>query len=335
MSRLPRTALLRPAPPPAAPAPAAPAGDAVLAWMQSLSDPTRLRLLRLVEQHELGVAELCEILQLPQSTVSRHLKVLADTGWVVSRRESTTHLYHTLLDELDPPKRDLWLLARRQTDGWATAQQDDLRLRQLLAARAEGRGFFEGISAEWEDIRAEQYGASFDLAAAFALLPGDATIADLGCGTGRTVRDLAPHVKRVIGVDASGQMLKAARKRLGGVKNVELRQGELAALPIADATCDAALCVLALSYVEDPAAVVREMARILKPGGRAVIVDLLAHDRDDFRRLMGQRHRGFRPPHVEHLLAAAGLSAARIHPVPPESEAKGPALFVAASNKDA
>lgn len=311
----------------------APRGDAVLAFMQSLSDPTRLRLLRLLEQQELGVAELCEVLQLPQSTVSRHLKTLADTAWVVSRRSSTNHLYRTLLDELDPPKRDLWLLARRQTQNWATAQQDELRLRRLLAARKEGRAFFEGISAEWDDIRAEQYGASFDLAAAFALLPGDAVIADLGCGTGRTLRDLSPHVKQVIGVDASPQMLKAARKRLAGVKNVELRQGELAALPIETAACDAALCVLALSYVEDPAAVVREMARILKTGGRAVMVDLLPHDRDDFRRQMGQRHRGFANDHIERLLADAGLGEVSIRPLPPESEAKGPALFVAAGGR--
>ncbi len=311
---------------------AAPKGDAVLAWMQSLSDPTRLRLLRLLEQHELGVAELCEILQLPQSTVSRHLKTLADTAWVVSRRASTTHLYHTILDELDPPKRDLWLLARRQTENWATAQQDDLRLRQLLAARAEGRGFFEGISADWEDIRTEQYGVSFDLAAAFALLPGDGVVADLGCGTGRTVRDLAPHVKQVIGVDASPQMLKAARKRLAGVKNAELRQGELADLPMDSGACDAALCVLALSYVEDPAAVVREMSRVLKPGGRAVIVDLLPHDRDDFRRQMGQRHRGFAREYIELTLREAGLRDIRVNPLPPEPEAKGPALFAAAAS---
>lgn len=313
--------------------PGAASGDAVLAFMQSLSDPTRLRLLRLLEQQELGVAELCEVLQLPQSTVSRHLKTLADTAWVVSRRASTSHLYRTLLDELDPPKRDLWLLARRQTENWATAQQDELRLRRLLAARKEGRAFFEGISAEWDDIRAEQYGASFDLAAAFALLPGDAVIADLGCGTGRTLRDLSPHVRQVIGVDASPQMLKAARKRLAGVKNVELRQGELASLPIEGAACDAALCVLALSYVEEPAAVIREMARILKPGGRAVIVDLLPHDREDFRRQMGQRHRGFANDHIDRLLADAGLGEVRIRPLPPESEAKGPALFVAAGGR--
>lgn len=308
-------------------------GGAVLAWMQSLSDPTRLRLLRLLEQQELGVVELCEVLQLPQSTVSRHLKTLAGTGWVISRRESTTHLYRTLLDELDPPKRDLWLLARRQTEGWATAQQDELRLRRLLAARREGREFFAGISADWDEIRREQYGVSFDLAAAFALVPGEAVVADLGCGTGRTLRELSPHVRQVIGVDASPPMLKAAKKRTRGLNNVELRHGELSALPIEAAACDAALCVLALSYVEEPSAVVREMARILKPGGRAVIVDLLAHDRDDFRRRMGQRHAGFAPATMERLMKEAGLNDIRINPLPPEPEAKGPALFAAAASR--
>src|SRR5437588_4514830 len=84
--------------------------DALLGWMESLGDPTRLRLLRLVERHELGVVELCDVLQLPQSTVSRHLKVLSDQGWARSRRQGTTNLYRTILDELDVTARKLWLL---------------------------------------------------------------------------------------------------------------------------------------------------------------------------------------------------------------------------------
>src|SRR5438477_4675116 len=89
-----------------------PQPDMLMGWMESLADATRLRLLRLLERHELGVAELCDILQLPQSTVSRHLKVLADQKWVRGRRQGTNHLYRTLLDELDAPARRLWLLAR-------------------------------------------------------------------------------------------------------------------------------------------------------------------------------------------------------------------------------
>ncbi len=120
-------------------------------------------------------------------------------------------------------------------------------------------------------------------------------MADLGCGTGALTAALAPHVAQVIGIDQSAAMLKAARARTADRANVELRKGSLEALPIEDAACDAALLVLALSYVPDPAAVVAEMARIVKPGGRAVVLDLLRHDREEFRLAMGQERLGFEP----------------------------------------
>src|SRR5947209_18980125 len=106
--------------------------DSLVARMGCLADETRLRLLRLLEGHELGVVELCDVLQLPQSTVSRHLKVLGDQRWVRSRPQGTTRLYRTLLDELDPAARKLWLVAREQTDGWPTTRQDQLRLERVL-----------------------------------------------------------------------------------------------------------------------------------------------------------------------------------------------------------
>src|SRR5947207_12683442 len=98
--------------------------QALLDWMEGLADRTRLRLLRLLERHELGVVELCDVLQLPQSTVSRHLKVLTDESWVQSRRQATTHLYRMILDELSLPQRKLWLLAREQTDDWPQVAHD-------------------------------------------------------------------------------------------------------------------------------------------------------------------------------------------------------------------
>src|SRR5438270_5289952 len=104
----------------------------LLSWMECLSDATRIRLLRLLERHELGVVELCDVLQLPQSTVSRHLKVLSDQGWTRSRRQGTTNLYRTILDELGSPARKLWLLAREQTAEWPTVQQDEMRLLRHL-----------------------------------------------------------------------------------------------------------------------------------------------------------------------------------------------------------
>ena len=304
--------------------------DALLGWMASLADPTRLRLLRLLERHELGVADLCDVLQLPQSTVSRHLKTLSDEGWVRSRRQATNHLYRTLLDELEPAARKLWLLAREQTEGWPTVRQDQLRLDQRLADRhTDASEFFAGAAAEWDRLRAELYGRTFTHAAALALLSPDLVVADLGCGTASVAAQLAPYVGKVIGVDNSAAMLKAARKRTAGTNNVDLRRGDLESLPVDNASCDAALLLLALTYVEDPALALAEVKRILKPGGRAVVVDLLPHDRDDFRRQMGQRHAGFDPENLESMMRSAGLSPITTNPLPPEPGVKGPALFLA------
>jgi ubiquinone/menaquinone biosynthesis C-methylase UbiE len=278
--------------------------------------------------------ELCDVLQLPQSTVSRHLKVLGDQKWVRGRREGTTHLYRTILDELDPAARKLWLLAREQTDHWATAKQDQQRLERLLAAREVDRDtFFAGAASEWDRLRRELYGERFSIAAMLALLPADYVVADLGCGSGNLTAELAPHVKQVIGVDGSAAMLKAARKRTGEFDNVDLRKGDLAAVPIDDGICDAALLVLALTYVSEPAGVVREMARILKPGGRAVIVDLQPHDREDFRRQTGQMSLGLEPVAVQRMLNDGGFESVAIKSLMPEPNVKGPALFLATGGR--
>jgi SAM-dependent methyltransferase len=306
----------------------------LLGWMEALSDPTRLRLLRVLERHELGVVELCDILQLPQSTVSRHLKVLGDQKWVRSRREATTRLYRMILDELTAPARRLWLLAREQTENWATLKQDEMRLTRVLREReGDSVAFFAGAAAEWDRLRTELYGDAFTTAAMLALLPREFVVADLGCGTGRVSAALAPHVKQVIAVDNSPAMLKAAKKQAGEFANVDLRRGEVSAVPIDDGACDAALLLLVLGYVPDPAGALKEMARILKPGGRAVIVDLLPHDRDDFRRRMGQQRLGFIRADVEQLMSAAGFAATTVRPLPPEPNVKGPALFVAVGTK--
>ncbi|MGB7160663.1 MAG: metalloregulator ArsR/SmtB family transcription factor [Tepidisphaeraceae bacterium] len=307
---------------------------ALLGRMVSLADVTRLRLLRLIERHELGVVELCDVLQLPQSTVSRHLKVLGDQGWARSRRQGTTRLYRMILDELDPGARRLWLLTREQTEAWATVQQDALRLARHLRQRQEdSQAFFAGAAAEWDKLRGELYGHDFTTAALLSLLPREYVVADLGCGTGQVIAALAPNVKQVIGVDNSAAMLKAARKRAGDFENVDLRRGDLEALPLDDALCDAALLLLALTYVGDAPAALGEMSRVLKPGGRAVIVDLLPHDRDDFRRQMGQQSAGIESKLVTTQLGAAGFTNVYIQPLPPKPDAKGPALFLATATK--
>ena len=308
--------------------------EALLGWMESLADPTRLRLLRLLERHELGVVELCDVLQLPQSTVSRHLKVLSDQDWTRSRRQGTTNLYRTILDELDPTARKLWILAREQTGEWVTTQQDESRLlRHLRDKQKDSQAFFAGAAGQWDKLRGELYGSRFTTAAMLSLLPGDFIVADLGCGTGPLTAELAGHVKQVIAVDNSPAMLKAAQKRLEGFENIDLRRGDLEALPIDDGTCDAAMMVLVLTYVASPQTAVREMARILKPGGKVVLVDLLPHDREDFRRQMEQRHGGFEVEGMKQIMETAGFVNVMCESLPPEANVKGPALFLATGQR--
>jgi ubiquinone/menaquinone biosynthesis C-methylase UbiE/DNA-binding MarR family transcriptional regulator len=310
-----------------------PLPEALLGWMESLADPTRLRLLRLLERHELGVAELCDVLQMPQSTVSRHLKMLADQGWLRSRAHRTNNLYRMDVEAAEAGARRLWGLAREQMEGWATGEQDALRLERVLARRPAGDDFFSGAAGRWDRLREELYGRSFGQEAFLALLSPHWVVADLACGTGPAAAALAPYVRRVIGIDQSAAMLKAARRRTAGLGNVELRRGSLEALPLDPASCDAALLLLALTYVEDPALAVREAARVLRPGGRLAVVDLLRHDREEFRREMGQLRLGFAAEEMTTLMKAAGLAEVSARPLTPEAEAKGPALMLAVGAK--
>ncbi|MEM1109049.1 MAG: metalloregulator ArsR/SmtB family transcription factor [Planctomycetota bacterium] len=308
--------------------------DSVLKWLATLADATRVRLLRLLDRQELGVSDLCSVLQLPQSTVSRHLKVLADETWIISRRQGTTNLYRMVLDELDPAQRDLWVLTRDRMAEWPTLAQDEVRLAARLAERAGNSAvFFDDAASGWDKTRSELYGETFGHEALLSLLPADWTVADFGCGTGRLAADLAPNVRRVIGIDNSSAMLAAAARQNESFNNVELKQGQLTEVPLADASCDAVLCVLVLTYLDKPAEVLKEIQRVLRPCGVAVVVDLMLHDRDDFRRSLGQRSMGFTPDTLGSLLTEAGLSKVVCRSLKPAPDAKGPALLMGRAHR--
>jgi ArsR family transcriptional regulator len=156
-------------------------------------------------------------------------------------------------------------------------------------------------------------------------------VGDLGCGTGQVAAALAPFVAQVIAVDRSEEMLQAARRRLRDCENVEIRRGELEALPIDDNALDAATLLLVLHHLPDPAVVIGEAARVLRPGGRLLICDMLPHDREEYRQQMGHVWLGFAEDQMRRLLADAGLDYVRVVPLATDPEAKGPALFVASA----
>lgn len=300
-----------------------------------LADPFRGRVLLLLEDQELSVSELCSVLQQPQSTVSRHLKVLSDGGWLGSWREGTSNLYRLAAGELDAEATDLWRLVRRQLAELPGAGQDRARRDAVLRARrARSQEFFAASAGEWDRLRRQLFGAPAESVPLLGLLDPAWTVGDLGCGTGATAELLAPFVARVIAVDESAEMLDAARARLDalpgqGVETIELRQGALEELPIADGELDAAVLMLVLHHLADPAAVLAEAARALAPGGRLLVVDMLAHDRVRFREEMGHQWLGFEPERIERWLAAAGFAAPRLVPLAADPEARGPGLFAA------
>jgi ubiquinone/menaquinone biosynthesis C-methylase UbiE/DNA-binding transcriptional ArsR family regulator len=307
---------------------------AILDHLSALSDPTRSRLLLLLDRHELTVSELCGILQLPQSTVSRHLKALADAGWIGARAEGTSNLYTLSREALDAAARRLWLLVREQVAPTPAATQDQRRLQTTLAARrSQSQEFFASSAGQWDRLRDELFGDRFHLAALAAFAEDSWTIGDLGCGTGRASEAIAPFVARVIAVDASAAMLQAAKKRLQPFDNVDLRRGDLEALPIDDGLLDAATLMLVLHHVTEPARALAEVARVLKPGGRLILVDMLPHDREHYRQQMGHVWMGFAEEQIHRMLGDTGFTHARVVPLAPDSKVKGPGLFVATSRK--
>jgi ubiquinone/menaquinone biosynthesis C-methylase UbiE len=266
--------------------------------------------------------------------VSRHLKLLGDEEWVASRSEATSRPYRMTLDRLDEAGRSLWRLVREQAAALPAATQDAERLRAVLAQRTtRSREFFTSAAGQWDRLRAEMFGERTDLVGLLALLDGGWTVGDLGCGTGRVSEVVAPFVQRVIAVDSSAAMLAAARGRLGSVANVEVRAGELEHLPLADGELDAALLSLVLNYVAEPDAALAEAARVLRPGGRLVVVDMTPHDREDLREGMGQLWQGFSPEQMKGWMQQAGLTEVRYVALPADPAARGPALFAAAARR--
>src|SRR6476661_491729 len=177
----------------------------ILGRLTALSDPTRCRILRLLEQHELTVGELCSSLQLPQSTVSRHLRVLSDEGWVSARGEGTSRFYKGSFDELDSGARDLWMIVRDQLGNSLGMASDQRRAESAVAKRkARVRLFFDNAADRWDDLRSQLLGERNDVLALLDLFDPSWVVGDLGCGTGHISAALAPVVGRVIAIDESG-----------------------------------------------------------------------------------------------------------------------------------
>jgi ubiquinone/menaquinone biosynthesis C-methylase UbiE len=299
----------------------------------ALADTTRTRLLLLLARHELSVNELCSALQMPQSTVSRHLKVLADDGWLATRAEGPSRFY-SMTTQLDGTARRLWQVVREEIGEQPESVQDEARAQEALRQRrTRSQEFFSSAADQWDAMRTGLFGARAGMEGLLALLGEGLVVGDLGCGTGTVTAELARYVGRVVAVDESPSMLKSARARLTGHDNVEVRSGQLEALPVADGELDAAVMSLVLQYVPDPVRALTEARRALREGGRLVVVDLMAHGRAEYRERLGHLWQGFTEAQLRGWLEAAGFAVVRWHPLTPDAEARGPMLFAASARR--
>ncbi|NJB68142.1 ArsR family transcriptional regulator [Desulfobaculum xiamenense] len=284
----------------------------ILNFAKAIADPTRLRLMSILHEHELAVGEIVEVLSLKQSRISRHLKILSDAGLVQSRRDGQWVFYtgtprgeaRRFLDAIDSFVRNEEELA-----------EDATRATRVVAARRkETARFFGSIAGDWDRIRHETLGG-LDIAGIVAKrMHGATTAADLGCGTGGLLNALATHAQRVIGVDNSTEMLERAREsfgeRAGASGSVSLRIGDLEHLPLADGEADFAVMCLALHHLASPVEGVREAHRALAPGSRFILADFERHELESMRTESGDRWLGFDPDTVRAWLTDTGFTIA-------------------------
>ena len=280
-----------------------------------LGDEARLRLLRVLDQDRFNVKELTGILGLAQSGVSRHLGLLKEAGLVVEERDGSYSFYRLAPSVRDERAGALWPMLQGQFKdavGTAMVKADEARLQEVLRLRREN---FEHSSADTRDGRQLVPGRSWAAwSRALGLLLPPLDVADLGCGEGYLTVETARWARRVVAIDRSTGVLDrakalAARKRL---TNITWKKGELEKLPLDDGVMDLALLSQALHHAGQPSAALAEAARILKPGGRLLILDLRSHDETWVKEKLGDQWFGFSDDHLTGLLTRAGFKDVRV-----------------------
>jgi ArsR family transcriptional regulator len=288
--------------------------------LRAAGEPTRLRILALLDREELAVLELCRVLDQSQPRVSRHLKLLAEAGlverfpdgaWVFYRLAHGEHA-DELVDEV----------LRRIDPSDPVLRRDAERLSAVWAERTSEAGeYFARNAARWDEIRS-LYVADADVEAAIQTAAGPGPfrrLVDLGSGTGRMLTLLGPHAEASIGLDLSQQMLNLARTRVSeaGLARCELRHGDIFGTRLPGDYADLVVVHQVLHYLADPAAAVREAARIVAPGGKLIIADFAPHKLEFLREQHQHRRLGFAEPEMARWLAEAGLGKVRVTSLPP------------------
>ena len=293
--------------------------DELLAGLRAAAEPTRLRLLQLCAAGELTVSELTEILGQSQPRVSRHLKLLCEAGLLDRFREGSW-VFYRLAQHAQGGELARLLVGLLPEDD-AILALDRERLETIKRQRAEqANAYFRANAAQWDRIRSLYIEEKQVEAALQSLLPADGIrdLLDIGTGTGRMLEIFGPRVERAVGIDLSREMLAVARVNLERAKlrNCSIRQADMYQLSLPGASFDAVIIHQVLHYAERPGQAIAEAARVLRPGGRLVIVDFAPHDLEFLRSEHAHRRLGFADDEVVAWCREAGLDAEPVQRLP-------------------
>ena len=283
------------------------------ALFRLLSDSTRLRLLRVLAKDRFNVTELTGILGVAQSNVSRHLGLLKDAGLVTEEREAGYVYYRVAEDARSNGQGPLWELLDTHFESAAadrSVRADESRTQEVLRLRKEN---FETTHGDPRQLVPGRSWAAWARALGHLLPPLD--VADIGCGDGYLTLETARWARSVVAIDRSADVLARAKALASrrGAKNVTWKKGEMTRLPLRNASVDIALLSQSLHHAAEASHAIAEAARVLRPKGKLLILDLREHDQTWVKKRFGDRHLGFSSEQLESLLRGAGLREVKVN----------------------
>jgi ubiquinone/menaquinone biosynthesis C-methylase UbiE len=296
--------------------------DDAVAVLRAVGEPTRLRLLALTAEAELTVTDMVDILGQSQPRISRHLKLLLEAGLVERVKEGSWAFFRAASEGAGARAVTAVVALADHSDAILTSDRE--RLAEVRAKRSEeAQAFFRRHAADWDRLRALHVAEERVERAVKDALAGRPvrSLLDLGTGTGRMLELFAPEIERGLGIDANPEMLTLARAALdrAGIRHCSVRTGDIYSLALPRDAYDAVIIHQVLHFLDDGGRAIREAARVLRPGGRLVVVDFAPHEQEFLREAQAHRRLGFARDVIEGWMEAAGLEPVRFQNLAPDN----------------